>query len=144
MTAWNVPAAHRALLEGRYNAALTTVMPDGMPHTTPVWFLLEGAAITLNTMREFQKTKNMRANPRVTLLIYDPRDPFTNLELRGTVIEMTEEGALAHLDKMTQHYLDKEEARFFGDSVPAEQQERFHPVRVVVQPTRIRTEGGGS
>ena len=79
-------------------AALTTVMPDGQPQTTVVWCDFEGEYVRVNTMRGFRKERNMRADPRVTLLCYDPREPLRYLEIRGMVIEMTEEGALAHLD----------------------------------------------
>jgi hypothetical protein len=58
-------------------------------------------------MRGFRKEKNMRANPKVTLLAYDPKHPLRNIEIRGTVVDMTEEGALEHLDHLTQLYLHK-------------------------------------
>ena len=57
--------------------------------------------VRVNTMRGFQKERNMRRNPRVTLLCYDPRDDGRYLEVRGTVEEMTEDGAMAHLDALT-------------------------------------------
>jgi hypothetical protein len=49
-------------------------------------------------MRGFAKEQNMRRNPRVTLLCYDPRRPLRYLEVRGMVIEMTQAGAAGHLD----------------------------------------------
>jgi hypothetical protein len=64
-------------------------------------------------MRGFRKEKNMRANPRVTLLAYDPQQPLRSMEIRGTVIDMTEAGALEHLDALTQLYLHRPQARFF-------------------------------
>jgi len=141
MATVSCPASHLPLLEGRYYAALTTILPDGKLHTTPVWYLREGENITLNCMREFRKTKNMQANPKVTLLIYDPKNALYNLEIRGTVIEMTEEGALEHLNAMSRHYMQREDVHFFGDCAPAEMQERLHPVRIVIQPIRFRDEG---
>ncbi len=96
-----IPESHRDLLDGTYCAALTTVMPDGQPQITPIWYSREGGYILLNTMRGFRKEKNMRANPKVTLLAYDPRHPLRHLEIRGTVVDMTEEGALDHLNHLT-------------------------------------------
>jgi PPOX class probable F420-dependent enzyme len=136
-----IPETHRDLIEGPYNAALTTMMPDGQPQTTPVWCNAAGGDILINTMRGFRKEKNMRANPHVSLLAYDPRSPLRNIEVRGLVVEMTETGALEHLDELTRLYMNKPNARFFGDSVPAELAARYQPVKITIRPTRIRAEG---
>ena len=136
-----LPGSHRDLLDGGACVALTTVMPDGQPQVTPLWCNREGDYVLLNTMRGFRKERNMRANPHVTLLAYDPRHPLRHLEIRGTVVEMTEEGALEHLDHLTQLYLHKPGARFFGDSVPASLQAVYTPVKVKVAPTHVRAEG---
>jgi hypothetical protein len=92
-------------------------------------------------MRHFRKTKNMLANPKVSLLIFDPQQPLRNIEIRGEVVEMTEEGASAHLDELTQLYMDKPNAHFFGDSVPAELAATHAPVRIKIAPTHVRVEG---
>jgi PPOX class probable F420-dependent enzyme len=121
--------------------ALSTVMPDGQPQTTPVWCNRHGAYIFVNVMKGFRKEKNMRANPRVSLLAYDPQNPKHNIELRGCVVELTEVGAAEHNDELARLYLGKPEAKFFGDAVPPELQERYAPVRVRIAPTHIRVEG---
>ena len=136
-----LPASHASLIDGPYCVALTTLMPDGQPQTTPVWCNRAGDSVLINTMRGFRKERNMRRDPRVTLLIYDPRAPLRNVEIRGVVEEMTEEGALEHLDQLTQLYLGKPDARFFGDSVPAELQATHVPVKVRIRPLHVRAEG---
>ncbi|MFN8372722.1 MAG: pyridoxamine 5'-phosphate oxidase family protein [Anaerolineae bacterium] len=136
-----IPDSHVDLIDGCYNVALTTVMPDGQPQTTPVWCNREGGYLLINTMRGFRKEKNMRLNSHVTLLAYDPRNPERNIEIRGTVVEMTEEGALDHLNQLTSKYAQKADAKFFGDSVPANLETQFTPTRVKIAPTRIRVEG---
>ena len=136
-----IPQSHWALVEGAYPVCLTTIMPNGQPQTTPVWCNCEGDYVLLNTMRGFRKEKNMKANPKVTLLAYDPSNPLHNIEIRGVVVEMTEEGALQHLDELTQLYMNKSDATFFGDCVPLELKERHRPVRIKVAPERIRVEG---
>jgi PPOX class probable F420-dependent enzyme len=143
MSAKNVliPFSHQPLLDGPYWAALTTVMPDGQPQTTPVWCNIEGDYVLVNTMRGFRKEKNMRANPRVTLLVYDPRNPFHNIEVRGLVVEMTETGAVEHNDRLAQLYLGNPAAHFFGDAIPAELAKKFHPVKVSIKPLHVRVEG---
>ncbi|MBZ0281306.1 MAG: PPOX class F420-dependent oxidoreductase [Anaerolineae bacterium] len=136
-----IPKSHSDLIDGNYNVALTTIMPDGQPQTTPVWCNREGDYVLINTMRGFQKEKNMRANEQVTLLAYDPQNPLHNLEIRGVVTEMTEDGALDHLDQLTRKYLRKADATFFGDSIPADLAGQYTPVRVKIMPIRIRAEG---
>ncbi len=136
-----IPASHQDLIDGPFVITLSTVMPDGQPQTTPVWCNRSDSFILINVMKGFRKEKNMRANPNVSLLAYDPRNPLHNIEIRGRVVEMTEEGAVEHLDELTQLYLGKPDAKFFGDSVPAELQSRYTPVRVKIAPTHIRVEG---
>lgn len=135
-----IPSSHLDLIDGPYTVALSTVMPDGQPQTTPVWCNRRDGLILINVMRGFRKEKNMRINPRVSLLAYDPGNPLRNIEIRGCVVEMTEEGALEHNDELARLYLGRPDARFFGDAVPAELSSRFTPVRVKIMPVRIRAE----
>jgi len=136
----SIPESHSDLIDGPYTVVLSTVMPDGQPQVTPVWCNRRDGFIFINVMQGFRKEQNMRANPNVSLLVYDPQNPLHNIEIRGRVVEMTEAGAVEHLDELTQLYLGKPEARFFGDSVPAELQSRYTPVRVKIAPTHIRVE----
>ena len=90
-------------------------------------------------MAEFQKAKNVRVNPRVALLAYDLERPLRYVEIRGRVVDVTEEGARARLDRLTTAYTGL--PKFFGDSVPAELEGKFTPVNIVIEPTHVRTEG---
>ncbi len=134
-----IPESHRELLEGPVNAVLTTVMPDGQPQTTPVWCNLDGDDVLINTMKQFRKHKNMRLNPMVTLLAFRLKNPYRNIEVRGRVIEMIEEEALAHLNELNALYGAGPE--FFGDSVDAALRHKFTPVKVRIRPVRVRVEG---
>jgi hypothetical protein len=116
-------------------------MPDGQPQITPVWCNREDDFIFINVMKGFRKEKNMRANPKVSLLAYDPKNPLHNIEIRGCAVEMTEEGAVEHDDELARLYLGKPDAKFFGDAVPEELQSSYTPVRVKIAPTHIRVEG---
>ena len=136
-----IPESHLDLIDGPCTVALSTVMPDGQPQTTPVWCNRKGDCIFINVMRGFRKEKNMRLNPRVSLLIYELDNPLRNIEIRGLVVEMTEDGAVEHLDELTRLYLGRSDAKFFGDSVPAAMRSRYTPVRVKILPTHIRVEG---
>jgi len=130
-----IPASHRDLIQGPRVAALTTVMPDGGPQTTVVWCDYDGTYVRVNTMRGFRKEKNMRLNPRVTLLCFDPRQPLRSLEVRGTVVEMTEDGALEHLDGLSELYTGRKP--YFGECVPAELKETEIPVLCKILPVHV-------
>ncbi len=134
-----IPESHRDLLAGPENVVLTTVMPDGQPQTTPIWCNLDGEDVLINTMKQFRKQKNMRLNPMVTLLAYRLSNPLRNIEVRGRVVEMSEEGALDHLNELNMLYGSGPE--FFGDSVDAELRHKFIPVKVRIRPVRVRVEG---
>ncbi len=130
-----IPESHRVLVNGPRVAALTTVMPNGQPQTTVVWCSFDGTHLLVNTMRGFRKEKNMRLNPKVTLLCYDPRQPLRSLEVRGTVVEMTEDGAMEHLDGLSELYTGKKP--YFGECVPAALRETEVPVLCKILPTRV-------
>lgn len=132
-----IPESHRDLLNGPRVAALTTIMPDGQPQTTVVWCNFDGTHILVNTMRGFRKEKNMRANSKVTVLAYDPRQPLRYIEVRGRVVEMTEAGALEHLNALSELYTGK--SPYFGECVPAEFKERETPVLCKILPTHVVT-----
>ena len=131
-----IPESHRDLVDCPPVAALTTLMPDGSPHTSVVWCDWDGTYVRVNTMRGFQKERNMRRDPRVTLLCYDPRATLRSLEIRGVVVEMTEEGAMAHLDALASRY-EGRPVRYFGDVLPIRYVETEVPVLCLIQPTHV-------
>lgn len=130
-----IPSAFVDLVECPTVAALTTIMPDGSPQTSVVWCDFDGTFVRVNTMRGFRKEKNMRANPRVTLLCFDPARPLRSLEIRGVVQEMTEEGALEHLDGLSLKYTGL--APYFGRCIPEEFRATETPVLCRIRPTRV-------
>jgi hypothetical protein len=91
----------------------------------------------VNTMRGFRKERNMRRNPKVTLLCYDPREPLRSVEVRGSVVEMTEDGAMEHLDKLSELYTGR--TPYFGGCVSAELREKETPVLCRILPTHVVT-----
>ncbi len=131
-----IPAPHRDLVECPPVAALTTLMADGSPQTSVVWCDTNDGFVRVNTMRGFAKERNMRRDPRVVLLCYDPRRPLRYLEVRGTVVEMTEEGAGRHVDDLASKYAGRP-IRYFGEAIPAHFAETEVPVLCRIRPTRI-------
>jgi PPOX class probable F420-dependent enzyme len=86
-------------------ASLATVMPDGSPQVTPVWFDYDGGKIRVNTARGRVKDRNMSLNARVALSIVDPENPYRHIQVRGKVAGITEEGADAHIDSLAKKYM---------------------------------------
>jgi PPOX class probable F420-dependent enzyme len=103
-----IPEKFHDLFQKRAFANLATLMPDGRPQVTPVWIDYDGGRLIVNTAKGRQKDRNMRRDPRVSLSIVDPDNPYRYLEVRGKVSDITENGASAHIDKMAKKYLDKD------------------------------------
>ncbi len=104
-----IPASHRDLLTKITFAHLATTMKDGSPQVTPIWFDTDGEYVRVNSAVGRLKDKNMRRDPRVALSILDPDNPYRYLEIRGRVVEITEEGGAAHIDALAKKYMGVEQ-----------------------------------
>ena len=126
-----IPASHTDLLTKPTFAHLATLNPDGSPQVTPVWVDYDGANVVVNTARGRVKAKNLAREPRVAVSIVDPENPYRYLGIQGRVVEMTEKGGDAHIDKMAKKYLGKDTYPF---RAPGE-------VRVIVKiaPDKVHT-----
>ena len=82
MTTPEIPDSHKDLLNAQIGV-LGTIGTSGRPQLSATWFLADGETvkISLNTTR--QKVKNLRAEPKVSFLIFDPANPYKYVELRG-------------------------------------------------------------
>lgn len=103
-----IPEKYLDLFQKRAFAHLATIMEDGSPQVTPVWIDYDGTYILVNSARGRVKDRNMRRDPRVAIEITDPDDPYRYFQVLGKVVEITEEGAADHIDKMAYKYLGKE------------------------------------
>jgi anthraniloyl-CoA monooxygenase len=89
-------------------AHLATLMPDGGPQVTPVWVDYDGRHILVNSASGRQKDLNMERRRRVALEIADPDNANRYLAVRGRVVDITEDGADAHLDRLARRYLGRD------------------------------------
>jgi PPOX class probable F420-dependent enzyme len=128
-----IPDQFRDLLTKKAFASLATVMADGSPQVTPVWFDFDGTHLRVNSAKGRIKDRNMRRNGRVALAILDPENPYRHMAIRGRVEEITEAGADAHIDSLSKKYLGK-------DRYP---NRRAGEVRVIyrIRPERVSTMG---
>lgn len=103
-----IPKEFQDLLAKKAFAHLGTIMPDGSPQVTPVWFDFDGTHLRVNSAKGRVKDKNMRRDGRVALAIMDPENPYRYLAVRGRVEEVAEAGADAHIDSLAKKYLGQD------------------------------------
>ncbi len=87
-------------------------MPDGSPQVTPVWFDTAAERIRVNTAKGRTKANNMKKGAKVALAITDPANPYRYVQVRGTVANVTESGADAHIDSLAMKYLGRDKYPF--------------------------------
>ncbi|NDJ75754.1 MAG: PPOX class F420-dependent oxidoreductase [Chloroflexi bacterium] len=130
-----IPAEYKDLIDGPVVVSLVTVMPDGQPQATPVWCNSDGDHILVNTARGRRKDKNMTANPRVTILAIDPQDPYRWMEVRGMVVESTEDGAVEHINALAKIYRGRDQYYTNPDQAARETRVTYkiQPLRVIAR-----------
>jgi PPOX class probable F420-dependent enzyme len=105
LMAEQIPDKYADLLQKKAFANLGTLMKDGSPQVTPVWVDYDGTHLRINSALGRVKDKNIRRDPRVTLAISDPDNPYRYMEVRGKVVEITQTGADDHINSLSQKYL---------------------------------------
>jgi PPOX class probable F420-dependent enzyme len=104
-----IPDGYLDLLNKKITFAnVATVMKDGSPQVTPVWFDYTGGKIRINTARGRVKARTLKEGTRVALAIMDPENPYRYIQVRGRVASVTENGANAHIDSLAKKYLGKD------------------------------------
>jgi PPOX class probable F420-dependent enzyme len=108
-----IPTEYLDLLQQKTTFAnLATVMRDGSPQVTPVWFDYTDGKIRVNSAKGRVKSRTMREGAPVALSILDPENPYRYIQIRGRVGRVTEEGADAHIDALAKKYLGKDKYPF--------------------------------
>jgi PPOX class probable F420-dependent enzyme len=102
-----IPQQYLDLFDKKAFGHLATIMPDGSPQTTPVWVDFDGKHVRFNSALGRVKDKNVRRDARVAISIQDPEKPYRYLEVRGRVVEITQDGADEHVNKLSQKYAGK-------------------------------------
>lgn len=90
--------------ESKAFACLATLMKDGSPQITPVWFNTDGKHILINSAKGRVKDHNMHRDQRVALDIIDPNNPYRYIQIRGKVVDIKYEGAREHINKLSKKY----------------------------------------
>jgi PPOX class probable F420-dependent enzyme len=84
-------------------AVLSTINPDGAPQSSVIWVKRDGDDVLFSTIRGRRKTRNMERDPRVTVTLYDPADPYHYVEVRGAV-SLTDEGGPELIQELSRKY----------------------------------------
>ncbi|MER8015755.1 PPOX class F420-dependent oxidoreductase [Streptomyces griseoluteus] len=101
----------KSLLDTPVFIVVGTVQPDGSPQMSPVWVKRDGDDVLISTTVGRRKEKNLRRDPRVTVVVVDPENPYEYAEIRGTA-ELTTEGGQALIDELSLKYTGKKYAEF--------------------------------
>jgi PPOX class probable F420-dependent enzyme len=107
-----IPDKYADLFQKPAFGNLATILPSGQPQVTPVWVDFDGRYVLVNSALGRKKDENIRKNPKVSLAIMDPENPYRYMEIRGHVAEITQDGADQHIDKMAKKYLGKDKYPF--------------------------------
>lgn len=101
----------KEFLDNPYVGVVTTLRPDGSPQTTVVWVDREDGSISFNTAYGRHKPTNLERDPRVSLLVLDPSDPYKWVAIDGRA-RLTTDGADSQIDRLAKKYLGQDEYPF--------------------------------
>jgi PPOX class probable F420-dependent enzyme len=121
--------ASRALIDGANFASIATLNPDGSPQASVVWVARDGDDLLFSTVVGRQKERNLRRDPRVSVTIFDQQQPYSYIEVRGSVT-MTPEGGRELINSLSHKYR--------GEDYPVEPEST---VRVVIRLTPQKVTG---
>ncbi|MDX1620793.1 MAG: PPOX class F420-dependent oxidoreductase [Nitriliruptorales bacterium] len=104
-----IPESHRDLLDAKGIAHLASLGPDGEPQSHPVWYDFLDGRLLISTTKSRQKYRNVSRDPRVSVSITDPDDPYRYLEIRGRVESIDDDPEKKFIDSLAQKYLGEDE-----------------------------------
>jgi PPOX class probable F420-dependent enzyme len=101
--ATSLPDNVRRLLDGNTFVVVTTVNPDGSPHSTVLWAKRDGDDVLFSTVKGRKKTRNLDLDPRASICAYDPAQPYSYFTVTGEVT-MVEEGGKELINELSMKY----------------------------------------
>jgi PPOX class probable F420-dependent enzyme len=118
----------KQLVDQRNFAHLATIMPDGSPHSAPVWIGREDEFLLVCIEAGSLKGKNTLREPRVSISIVDFVDPYSEVQIRGRVVERRPDPELRHFDAMSLKYVGK----------PWPYRDEKSPIVLIIEVTKAR------
>jgi PPOX class probable F420-dependent enzyme len=83
-----IPEGYTRLLEQPFYGSLGTIRPDNTVQVSPMWFLYDGDTIRFTHTTTRAKYRNLRSNPSMSLAVFDPKNEYRYLEVRGRLLEV--------------------------------------------------------
>jgi PPOX class probable F420-dependent enzyme len=123
-----IPPMGRKLLDGLNFASIATVMKDGSPQVSPVWIARDGDVVLVNTKVGRVKERNVRRDPRVAISVFDMKNPYRRMLIRGRVVKFVRRGATEHIHSLSVKYTGHR----YGGLGPGERR-----VIIRIQPTSV-------
>lgn len=111
-----LPESHVDILNKKSFAHVATLNQDGTPQVTPVWVDYDGEYVLINSAKGRKKDRNMRERPQVAVSVQDPDNPYRYLGMQGVIEQITEEGAEAHIHKLSNKYVGQDYDLQAGDT----------------------------
>ena len=130
-----LPDDAKKLIEAKNMAHVVTLMRDGSPQVTPVWVEHDGSHVLINTAEGREKVRNLRRDPRVALSIADQDDPYSYVQIRGKVVEITKAGAWEQITALARKYHGATAAFPDGD--------RDKRLTIRIEPEHVSVHGPG-
>ena len=122
----------RAFLENPFVGVVTTLQRDGSPQSTVVWVDVDDGGVSINTAYGRVKPRNLARDPRISLVVVDPGDPYRWIKVSGTG-KLLDEGADDHIDRLSKKYTGRD---VYASRQPGEQR-----VTVRITSDRILSRG---
>ncbi|MEU1657310.1 PPOX class F420-dependent oxidoreductase [Streptomyces griseofuscus] len=105
----------KSLLDSKVFIVVGTIQPDGSPQMSPVWVKRDGEQLLFSTTADRRKKLNLDRDPRVTVVVMNPEQPYEYAEIRGTA-ELTTTGGQSLIDDLSLKYTGKKYAEFNPES----------------------------
>jgi PPOX class probable F420-dependent enzyme len=125
-----LPEAVKAWLDAPEFATIATILPDGQPHLSVVWVERDGDEVLVSTVVGRRKHANLVRDPRVGLLVFPRDNPYSYVEIRGTVT-MTEVGGRELIDRLAAKYQGLDRYAYDDGTDNVRVVVRVHPSKVV-------------
>jgi len=120
----------RAFLDRPLTAVLATASARGRSQATPIWYMMDGDHIVINTSVGRVKLRNLETNPYLALTVVDPQNPYRYVQIQGQVARFDRENGARDINRLSLRYTGKPYGYPGGDKPE-------NRVTIVIRPIRV-------
>ncbi len=114
-------------------ARLSTINPDGTPHTLPIWYAWHGGEVLVSTQTIQRKVRNVQRDPRVTVLVDSDRMPYRGVMIYGEATLEPDDAAARRVDIFERYFGDRDAAAAYAEQLAR----KWEPVIMRITPTEM-------